>query len=226
VRLLAVAAFADRLSDECDACALAAGAVRAARREPMPRLPVGANADGVLRPVHLSVSQVEEVGGAHAPPGDSATRHDEGGDAAARRLHATEPEAQEVLAGVAGFPREVGGLDPVALQEGFEACGAPDRWVGEIWKGLLLDDLRFKDRFCGLERLRRPHDECGARRRSGQKKEAATRKAVLFVVHAAKVATRENCPRVVDARAVRPAIHKVERDLPIAVRPSTKGHTG
>jgi hypothetical protein len=30
----------------------------------------------------------------------------------------------------------------------------------------------------------------------------------------------------VDAPAMRPAIHKVERDRTIAIRPSTKGHTG
>lgn len=94
MRLLAVAAFADRLGDECGACALAAWAVRAALREPMPRLSVGADADGVLRPVHLPVPQVEEVGGPHAPAGDAATGRDDGCDAAARRIHAAEPEAE------------------------------------------------------------------------------------------------------------------------------------
>jgi hypothetical protein len=131
-----------------------------------------------------------------------------------------------VLAGVVAFPREVRGLDPVALQKRFEARGAPHRWIVEIWKGPLLDDLRFKDGFCGRKCFGRPDDERGAHRRAGQKKEASTGKTVLFIVHVARLATRENCPRVVDAPAMPPAIHKVECARSITLRPPTKGHTG
>ena len=141
----------------------------------MMSLAVTTRADGVCWPVHLPIPQVEEIGGPHAPASDAVARRNDGGDAAARRLHAPEPETEEVLAGVAAFSGEVRGLDPVALQERFEARRAPDRGIIEIRKRFVLNDLCFDDRFCGRERLRRTHDERGARRRSGQKTEAATR---------------------------------------------------
>ena len=69
----------------------------------------------------LSVSalslEIEQIGGADLLMRQSTAGADDGGDAATRRLHASHPDAQQMLAAVSGLPRKMRRFDAAALEE-------------------------------------------------------------------------------------------------------------